>query len=304
MTSHSLIPTGCVHAARLQLKPVPGPLRGRVARELRATSPTRWPRGPWRRGPGRRLGRRPARMDGSAGGARFCGMRWHSKIGGLARSIRRSRSGGQRPMGRPHPAVQSLRVRVSFVEPVGAGDVGPHAGASAGPLGRLGVGCSERGLGRPASGLINQLVAGVMKGLPPAPSAPPRPGPSAPAGPEQTGWRAKRPVLSTPWTAQVSPSNEDRSHRNTGDHPDRRENLNGGWQFAPSQAGAPLPPVGLPPPRRILVPFPMESALSGIGAHYQYSRTAGMFTTRRRAGGQSSVVVNFGAVAWGRRRSG
>jgi beta-galactosidase/beta-glucuronidase len=152
------------------------------------------------------------------------------------------------------------------------------------------------GPGPAGMGAINGLVAGVMKGLPPAPSAPPRPGPSAPAGPQQTGWRAKRSVLSTPWTAQVSPSNEDRSYPRPQMTRTAWENLDGGWQFAPAQAGA-RPPVGLALPRRILVPFPMESALSGIGAHYQYSWYRRTFTIPSSWSGQR-VLLNFGAVAW------
>ena len=64
------------------------------------------------------------------------------------------------------------------------------------------------GDGPAGMGAIDRLVAGVMNGLPPPPSAAPLPAPSAPAGPKQTGWRARRPVLSTPWTAHVSPTNE------------------------------------------------------------------------------------------------
>ncbi|MBX6762526.1 MAG: hypothetical protein K6T51_07700 [Rubrobacteraceae bacterium] len=86
------------------------------------------------------------------------------------------------------------------------------------------------------------------------------------ARPEETGWQPKRPPISTPWTDRVSPENV---------HPEyprpqmvRREwlNLNGVWQFAAASEGE-GPPVGRDLPERILVPFPVESALSGIMRH-------------------------------------
>jgi beta-galactosidase/beta-glucuronidase len=146
------------------------------------------------------------------------------------------------------------------------------------------------------TGTINGLVAGVMKGLPPAPSAPPRPGPSAPAGPAQTGWRAKTPVLSTPWTAAVSPTHENGTYPRPQMTRAAWEGLNGDWQFAPARAGA-RPPVGLALSRRILVPFPMESALSGIGAHYENSFYRRTFTIPSSWSGRR-VLLNFGAVDW------
>ena len=74
------------------------------------------------------------------------------------------------------------------------------------------------------------------------------------------------------------------------------ESLNGVWQFAPAGAGTP-PPVGAALPRRILVPFPMESALSGIGAHYEHSWYRRTFTIPSSWSGQR-VLLNFGAVDW------
>jgi hypothetical protein len=147
-----------------------------------------------------------------------------------------------------------------------------------------------------AVGPISTLVAGVMKGLPPPPSAPPRPGASAPAGPEQTGWRARRAVLSTPWTAHVSPAGEHWGYPRPQMTRAAWENLNGVWQFAPARADARLP-TGLVLPRRILVPFPMESALSGIGAHYEHSWYRRTFTIPSSWSGRR-VLLNFGAVDW------
>ena len=150
--------------------------------------------------------------------------------------------------------------------------------------------------GPAGTGAINQLVAGVMKGLPPAPNAAPRPGSSAPAGPAQPGWHAKRPLLSTPWTARVSPTRVNWGYPRPQMTRAAWENLNGGWQFAPGSAGA-RAPVGVALPRRILVPFAMESALSGIGAHYEHSWYRRTFTIPSSWSGRR-VLLNFGAVDW------
>jgi len=74
------------------------------------------------------------------------------------------------------------------------------------------------------------------------------------------------------------------------------ENLDGVWQFGAAAAGAP-PPVGVALPRRIMVPFPMESALSGVGAHYEHSWYRRTFTIPSSWAGQR-VLLNFGAVDW------
>jgi hypothetical protein len=147
-----------------------------------------------------------------------------------------------------------------------------------------------------AVGAMSGLVAGVMRGLPAPPSAPPRPGASASAGAGQAGWRARRAVLLTPWTAHVSPTVENWGYPRPQMTRAAWENLNGVWQFAAGRAGAPAP-VGLALPRRILVPFPMESALSGIGVHYEHSWYRRTFTIPSSWSGRR-VLLNFGAVDW------
>ena len=55
----------------------------------------------------------------------------------------------------------------------------------------------------------------------------------------------------------------------------RWQNLNGVWQFASAAAGE-TPPFGQDLAERILVPYPVESALSGIMRHEErmwYRRT-------------------------------
>src|SRR4029077_15964216 len=83
-----------------------------------------------------------------------------------------------------------------------------------------------------------------------------------------TSWHPTPGKLMTRWAKDVSP-----------DHPlpeyprpqmVRKDwlNLNGLWQFAPAAEHA-TPPLGRNLERRILVPFPMESALSGVGERHE-----------------------------------
>ncbi|GAA4093947.1 glycoside hydrolase family 2 TIM barrel-domain containing protein [Mucilaginibacter panaciglaebae] len=70
-------------------------------------------------------------------------------------------------------------------------------------------------------------------------------------------------------------------------------NLNGLWQYQPGSAGENLPTGNLS--STILVPFPVESALSGVMEHHErlwYKRT---FTVPKTWAGEN-ILVHFGAV--------
>lgn len=84
--------------------------------------------------------------------------------------------------------------------------------------------------------------------------------------PTETGWTPQRPRLTTPWTADVSPRNAHPEYPRPQLTRPRWANLNGVWQFAAAAEGD-APPVGRDLEERILVPFPVESALSGIMRH-------------------------------------
>jgi hypothetical protein len=74
------------------------------------------------------------------------------------------------------------------------------------------------------------------------------------------------------------------------------QNLNGLWQFAVAGRDA-APPIGKQLAEQILVPFPVESALSGImrsAERIWYRRT---FTVPAGWGGKR-VILHFGAVDW------
>ncbi|BCJ45800.1 hypothetical protein GCM10010168_57800 [Actinoplanes ianthinogenes] len=109
----------------------------------------------------------------------------------------------------------------------------------------------------------------------------------------------KTPPLTTPWTNQVSTTNPLPEYpRPQMTRPDW-QSLNGEWQFlnpATVDRNA-APPVGQTLPERILVPYPVESALSGIMRNDDrdlmfYRRT---FTVPAAWSGRR-VQLHFGAV--------
>ncbi|WP_346044204.1 LamG-like jellyroll fold domain-containing protein [Actinomadura chokoriensis] len=109
-------------------------------------------------------------------------------------------------------------------------------------------------------------------------------------------WRPKTPPLTTPWTHEVGPGNALPDYPRPQLTRNRWQNLNGLWQFAGAAPGE-QPPVGEDLAERILVPYPVESALSGVQRgvqHMWYRRT---FTVPRswRTHGQR-LVLQFGAV--------
>ncbi|RSN13579.1 beta-galactosidase [Streptomyces sp. WAC 05977] len=102
--------------------------------------------------------------------------------------------------------------------------------------------------------------------------------------------------LPTPWTDQVSPSNALPEYPRPQLVRSEWLNLNGTWGFT----GAPnlnAPPIGRPLSENVLVPYPIESMLSGIKRHEDnmfYRRT---FTVPSTWDGRR-VKLNFGAVTW------
>ncbi|HSD84001.1 MAG TPA: glycoside hydrolase family 2 TIM barrel-domain containing protein, partial [Anaerolineae bacterium] len=109
-------------------------------------------------------------------------------------------------------------------------------------------------------------------------------------------WQLQTPPLSTPWTAQVSPANALPEYPRPQLVRSRWLNLNGEWRFESAAAGE-TPPVGRELKEAILVPFPVESALSGIMRHYDRMWYRRRFTIPAEWAGQR-VLLNFGAVDW------
>ncbi|MCY2990663.1 MAG: chitobiase/beta-hexosaminidase C-terminal domain-containing protein [Planctomycetota bacterium] len=109
-------------------------------------------------------------------------------------------------------------------------------------------------------------------------------------------WKPAKPVLMTRWGKTVTPENVLPEYPRPQMVRREWQNLNGLWEFA---VGAPddAAPVGKTLARRILVPFPMESALSGIGETAEcvwYRRT---FEVPAGWKGQRALL-HFGAVDW------
>jgi hypothetical protein len=114
-----------------------------------------------------------------------------------------------------------------------------------------------------------------------------------------SAWSAyvpKTPPLSTPWTSQVSLTNPLPDYpRPQLTRPDW-QSLNGQWQFAHATSLS-SPPTGQNLAETILVPYPVESALSGIMRHENYMWYRRTFTVPAAWSGRR-VQLNFGAVTW------
>jgi hypothetical protein len=121
-------------------------------------------------------------------------------------------------------------------------------------------------------------------------------GRAAVAAPDD-GWHMGTPILSTPWTNDVSPSNALPEYPRPQFTRLAWQNLNGVWQFTKAEVGE-APPVGRELGERVLVPYPIESALSGIQRHADrmwYRRTFTVPPEWKVLQGQR-LMLNFDAV--------
>ncbi|MFJ7996270.1 PA14 domain-containing protein [Streptomyces sp. NPDC096310] len=105
--------------------------------------------------------------------------------------------------------------------------------------------------------------------------------------------------LTTPWAKEVGPGNAHPEYPRPQLTRDAWQNLNGQWQFAAATKGE-QPPVGKNLRERILVPYPVESELSGVERHEDrmwYRRT---FTVPSswQVGQGKRLNLNFDAVDW------
>ncbi|TCV94646.1 glycosyl hydrolase family 2 [Luteibacter rhizovicinus] len=127
--------------------------------------------------------------------------------------------------------------------------------------------------------------------------------PTAIAAPDRAAvWNGKLAPLATPWTAEVSPGNALSEYprpqlaRPSLDDP-QWMSLNGLWQYAAGDGQSP-PPFGRTLKDRVLVPYPIESVLSGVQKHsdFMFYRRLVDVPAAFTAHGQH-VRLNFGAVA-------
>lgn len=109
-------------------------------------------------------------------------------------------------------------------------------------------------------------------------------------------WKPADAPLMTKWGKKVTPDNAWREYPRPQMERKQWQNLNGLWNYAIVKKGE----VAGKPDGQILVPYPIESALSGVGkrvSHEQeliYTRT---FTVPKEWKGKR-VLLHFGAVDW------
>ena len=109
-------------------------------------------------------------------------------------------------------------------------------------------------------------------------------------------WKVADGPLLTRWSKDVRPDNPLPEYPRPQLVRAEWQNLNGLWQLGFGQAGE-APPVGKALDRQILVPYPVESALSGVMKHSDrlwYRRT---FAVPQGWAGRR-VLLHFGAVDW------
>ncbi|MBN2164373.1 MAG: hypothetical protein JXR25_14555 [Pontiellaceae bacterium] len=106
----------------------------------------------------------------------------------------------------------------------------------------------------------------------------------------------KEAPLMTQWAAQVNAENPLPEYPRPQLQREQWLSLNGIWEFTPAEAGEDAP-LGKQLPRSILVPFPIESALSGIMESHPRAWYRRTFSIPKEWNGQQ-IILNFGAVDW------
>ena len=106
-------------------------------------------------------------------------------------------------------------------------------------------------------------------------------------------WQPKKALLMTRFAKDVDPAHVLPEYPRPQFVREKWLNLNGVWQYQPGAAGDLLPAGKLA--KTILVPFPVESALSGVMEHHERLWYRRVFTVPAAWKGQH-VLLHFGAV--------
>jgi hypothetical protein len=120
---------------------------------------------------------------------------------------------------------------------------------------------------------------------------------AAQPAPAEDGWQRIEPRLPTPWSDEVGPDNALPEYPRPQLQRPGWRNLNGVWEFAGAAAGE-KPPFGETLDESVLVPYPIESDLSGIGRHEDrmwYRRTVTV-PQGWDVGSGNRLLLHFGAV--------
>src|SRR6266446_4051792 len=109
-------------------------------------------------------------------------------------------------------------------------------------------------------------------------------------------WQMKQAPLMTQWASQIDTNNPLPEYPRPQMVRSNWLNLNGIWQF---QAGATNDPVPTNQTlsTEILVPYPMESAISGIMQYYQFAWYRRLFTVPPAWSGRR-IILHLDAVDW------
>ncbi|WP_220448310.1 PA14 domain-containing protein [Nonomuraea diastatica] len=103
-------------------------------------------------------------------------------------------------------------------------------------------------------------------------------------------------ILRSTWADDVDPAKPLPEYPRPQLVRDRWHSLNGTWQFGPAKEGE-AAPVGRDLPERIVVPYPVESQLSGIGRHEERMWYRRAFEVPRGWRGER-VLLHLDAVDW------
>jgi hypothetical protein len=109
-------------------------------------------------------------------------------------------------------------------------------------------------------------------------------------------WQPAKGPLMTRWAKDVKADNVHPEYPRPQLQRERWLNLNGLWQLAFAKKDDAVP-TGKDLPERILVPFPVESALSGVMKHADRLWYRRLVTVPKEWDGQR-VLLHFGAVDW------
>jgi autotransporter-associated beta strand protein len=150
-----------------------------------------------------------------------------------------------------------------------------HIGSGGFTLGSVPAGMTAQIVTNTANKSIDLVVTAAAAGLP---------------------WQPLVAPLMTEWAQQVNATNVLPEYPRPQMVRSNWQNLNGVWEFQAGATNDPVP-VGQNLAGTILVPFPMESALSGIGQYAPFSWYRHQFSVPAGWSGQR-ILLHFGAVNW------